>query len=115
MPDQLHHSTVVALACDGLCTFEFGRTYEIFGLSRPELNRPWYRFEVCAAEPGLLRAAGGLAVQTPHDRAVETLRHHFRRLVGTTPTAYRQAFGRLDVSPPNEPAARQERSASLSS
>ena len=61
------HSTVVALTYDDLCTFEFGCTYEIFGLSRPELDRPWYRFEVCAAEPGPLRAAGGLAVQAPHD------------------------------------------------
>ena len=59
------HSTVVALAYDGLCTFEFGCTYEIFGLPRPELDRPWYRFEVCAAEPGPLRAAGGLAVRAP--------------------------------------------------
>ena len=61
------HSTVVALAYDGLCTFEFGCTYEIFGLPRPELDRPWYRFEVCAAEPGPLRAVGGLAVQASHD------------------------------------------------
>ena len=61
------HSTVVALAYDGLCTFEFGCTYEIFGLPRPELGRPWYRFEVCAAEPGPLRAAGALAVRAPHD------------------------------------------------
>ena len=70
MSDHLHHSTVVALAYDGLCTFEFGCTYEVFGLSRPELDRPWYRFEVCAAEPGPLRAAGGLAVQAPHDLAL---------------------------------------------
>ena len=59
------HSTVVAVAYDGLCTFEFGCTYEVFGLPRPEVNRPWYRFEVCAAEPGRLRAAGGLAVSAP--------------------------------------------------
>ena len=67
MPAHPPHSTVVALAYDGLCTFEFGCTYEIFGLPRPELDRPWYRFEVCAAEPGPLRAAGSLAVRAPHD------------------------------------------------
>ncbi len=61
------HSTVVVLAYDGLCTFEFGCAYEIFGLPRPELDRPWYRFEVCAAEPGPLKAAGGLVVQAPYD------------------------------------------------
>ena len=26
--------------------------------------------------------------------AVETLRHHFRRVVGTTPSGYRRAFAR---------------------
>lgn len=67
MPDHPPHSHVVALAYDGLCTFEFGCTYEIFGLPRPELNRPWYRFDVCAAEPGPLRAAGGLVVEAPYD------------------------------------------------
>ncbi len=67
MSDHPPHSTVVALAYDGLCTFEFGCTYEIFGLPRPELDRPWYRFAVCAAEPGPLRAAGALAVQAPCD------------------------------------------------
>ena len=67
MPDHPPHSHVVALAYDGLCTFEFGCTYEIFGLPRPELDRPWYRFDVCAAEPGPLRAAGGLVVEAPYD------------------------------------------------
>ena len=67
MPEHPPHSSVVALAYDGLCTFEFGCTYEIFGLPRPELDRPWYRFEVCAAEPGPLRAAGGLAVEASFD------------------------------------------------
>ena len=67
MPGHPPHSTVVALAYDGLCTFEFGCAYEIFGLPRPELDRPWYRFEVCAAEPGPLAAAGGLAVRAPYD------------------------------------------------
>ena len=67
MSDHPPHSTVVALAYDGLCTFEFGCTYEIFGLPRPELDRPWYRFQVCAAEPGPLCAAGALAVRAPYD------------------------------------------------
>ncbi len=67
MPDHPPHSHVVALAYDGLCTFEFGCAYEIFGLPRPELDRRWYRFDVCAAEPGPLRAAGGLAVEAPCD------------------------------------------------
>ena len=61
------HSTVVALAYDRLCTFEFGCVHEVFGLPRPELERPWYRFRVCAVEPGPLSAAGELAVRAPFD------------------------------------------------
>lgn len=53
---------VAALAYDGLCTFEFGVTYEVFGLPRPEMGGDWYRFSVCGAEHGPLRAAGGLTV-----------------------------------------------------
>ncbi|MEO7731349.1 MAG: transcriptional regulator FtrA, partial [Kofleriaceae bacterium] len=43
-------------------TFEFGCAVEVFGLPRPELGPRWYRFAVCAAEPGPLRAAGGITV-----------------------------------------------------
>lgn len=57
---------VVALAYDGLCTFEFGVTVEIFGLSRPEFDFPWYRFAVAALEPGPLRAIGGVALHPKH-------------------------------------------------
>jgi len=57
---------VVALAYDGLCTFEFGCVVELFALPRPELGVPWYEFAVCAAARGPLRAAGGLTVQVPH-------------------------------------------------
>ena len=55
---------VVAVAYDGLCTFEFGCTVELFALPRPELGVPWYEFAVCAAEPGPLRAAGGLELRS---------------------------------------------------
>jgi AraC family transcriptional activator FtrA len=57
---------VAALAYDGLCTFEFGCVVEVFALRRPELDVPWYRFAVCAAERGPLRAAGGVTVTAPH-------------------------------------------------
>lgn len=53
---------VVALAYDGLCTFEFGCAVEVFGLPRPELGPDWYRFAVAALEPGPLRATGGVRV-----------------------------------------------------
>ncbi|MFZ6677060.1 transcriptional regulator FtrA [Undibacterium sp. Tian12W] len=57
---------VVALAYDQLCTFEFGCTVELFALNRPELGVDWYEFAVCAAEPGKLRAAGGITVEVPY-------------------------------------------------
>ena len=54
---------VAVLAYDGLCTFEFGIASEVFGLSRPEMGKHWYRYSVCGIEDGPLRAAGGLLVK----------------------------------------------------
>lgn len=56
--------TVVALAYDGLCTFEFGVAVEIFGLPRPELGDNWYQFRVAAVDEGILRATGGIRIMT---------------------------------------------------
>lgn len=53
---------VAVLAYDELCVFEFAVAYEIFGLPRPEVGPRWYRYRVCAAEPGPLRSQSGLAV-----------------------------------------------------
>ena len=58
MPNRL----VVALAYDGLCTFEFGIAIEVFGLPRPEMGPDWYRFAVCAVDRGPMRAVGGFQV-----------------------------------------------------
>jgi AraC family transcriptional regulator, transcriptional activator FtrA len=54
---------VAAIAYDGLCTFEFGVAVEVFGLKRPEFEFPWYKFIVCGADRGPLRALGGVAVR----------------------------------------------------
>lgn len=56
------HRRVVALAYEGLCTFEFGVAVEIFGLPRPEMGRDWYRFRVCSLEKGPVRATGGIRI-----------------------------------------------------
>ncbi|MEM5331121.1 transcriptional regulator FtrA [Paraburkholderia sp. JHI2823] len=61
---------VAALAYDKLCTFEFGCVTEFFALERPELGVDWYRFAVCAAERGPLRAAGGITLQAPYTLAM---------------------------------------------
>lgn len=66
-----HH--VAILAYDRLCTFEFGCAIELFALERPELEVPWYSYAVCAAEPGPLRAAGGLLLQVQEQRGLEAL------------------------------------------
>lgn len=69
--DAMTHTPKVAiLAYDGLCTFEFGIAVELFCLPRPELE-DWYHCEVIAADPGPLRALGGITVQT--DGGIERL------------------------------------------
>ncbi len=63
----MNNHLVVALAYNGLCTFEFGCTVELFALERPELGVQWYDFAVCAVEQGPLRAAGGITITAPCD------------------------------------------------
>ncbi len=58
---------VAVLAYDGLCTFEFGVAYEIFGLNRPEMGQGWYRYRLVAIEAGKLRVEGGLSVEADGD------------------------------------------------
>ncbi len=59
----MQRGTVVALSYDGLCTFEFGIVVEVFGLRRPELDVPWYRFAVCGLKKGPMRATGGVTLR----------------------------------------------------
>lgn len=63
---------VIALAYDGLCTFEYGVAVEMFGLARPELPA-WYDFATCAVDRGPMRAAGGLRIEA--DAGLGLLRH----------------------------------------
>jgi AraC family transcriptional activator FtrA len=55
---------VVCLAYDRLSLFEAGIACEVFGVERPELERPLYRFRVAQAEPGVLRSQGGLSIRS---------------------------------------------------
>ncbi len=59
-PSRNPNRLVVALAYDGLCTFEFGVAVEAFGLARPEMGDDWYRFAVAAVDDGEMRATGGV-------------------------------------------------------
>ncbi|GES43773.1 transcriptional regulator FtrA [Rhizobium dioscoreae] len=63
MPKNANPLVVIA-AYDQLCTFEFGCAFEVFGLSRPEMGPGWYRCMTAAVEPGPIRGAGGLTVNS---------------------------------------------------
>jgi AraC family transcriptional regulator, transcriptional activator FtrA len=54
---------VVVLVLEPVPTFEVGVAAEAFALARPELDVPWYEFEMCAEAPGELEAVGGFAVR----------------------------------------------------
>lgn len=61
---------VVALAYDGLCTFEFGSAVEVFATTRPELDVDWYRFAVCTQHRQPVLAKGGFSVLASHTYAM---------------------------------------------
>lgn len=56
---------MAALVYEGLCTFEFGIVVEAFALPRPELEVPWYRFNVCSIDGDRVQALGGVTIQAP--------------------------------------------------
>jgi AraC family transcriptional activator FtrA len=56
---------IAVLAFDGMSPFETAIVVEVFGLPRPELEVDWYELAVCAADPGPLRAVGGLTLTAP--------------------------------------------------
>jgi AraC family transcriptional regulator, transcriptional activator FtrA len=66
-PSNAKPGLVTALTYDGLCTFEFGIAVEVFGLSRPEFDFPWYTFNVVSAEKRRSRALGGIVVEASGD------------------------------------------------
>lgn len=55
--------SLVVIAYDRLCTFEFGTAIEAFGRDDPLLKAPLYDVRVAAAEPGPLRAFGGVEIR----------------------------------------------------
>jgi transcriptional regulator GlxA family with amidase domain len=61
--------TVAALISQGVAPFELGVACEVFGIDRRELVDPWYRFRVCATEPGPVRTSIGFTIDTPYGLA----------------------------------------------
>jgi AraC family transcriptional regulator, transcriptional activator FtrA len=57
---------VVLVAYDGLAMFEFGVAFDVFGTDWPrDLGVPWYRLEVCAANPPTVTVEGGYQLHVP--------------------------------------------------
>lgn len=59
--------TVATLLYDGVNPFELGVATEVFGVERPELGVPWYRFLLCAEARGPVRTSLGFSVIAPTD------------------------------------------------
>jgi transcriptional regulator GlxA family with amidase domain len=58
--------TVAVVVTDGAPAFELGVACEVFGIDRSELGVPWYRFLVCALEPGPVATSSGFTLVAPH-------------------------------------------------
>ena len=67
LPMVATNRSVVAVAYDGLCAFEFGVATELFGLARPELDVDWYDFAVVSVDRGPLATIGGAELRAPVD------------------------------------------------
>ncbi|MEW2360156.1 helix-turn-helix domain-containing protein [Spirillospora sp. NPDC029432] len=73
MPQGFSHR-VVMIVGEGSNPFELGVATELFGLRRPELDRPWYDFALCAPAGAAVMHAGmftmaGIADLAAADRA----------------------------------------------
>ncbi|MEV4136224.1 helix-turn-helix domain-containing protein [Dactylosporangium sp. NPDC049742] len=56
---------VSVLVYPGMSAFETGIVTEVFGLPRPEFDRPWYRLVVCAPSDAPVPMIGGATLTTP--------------------------------------------------
>jgi AraC family transcriptional activator FtrA len=57
--------SVSVLVYPGMSAFETGIVTEVFGLPRPEFERPWYRLAVCAPSAAPVPVIGGATLSTP--------------------------------------------------
>ncbi len=57
--------SVSVLVYPGMSAFETGIVTEVFGLPRPEFDRPWYRLAVCAPSDAPVPMIGGATLTTP--------------------------------------------------
>ena len=59
--------TVSVLAYDGMTGFESGIVAEVFGLTWPDIDQPWYDLKVCAVDRRPLTLLGGATLRTAYD------------------------------------------------
>ncbi|MDL4774165.1 MULTISPECIES: GlxA family transcriptional regulator [Thermomonosporaceae] len=50
----------------GTPVFELAVPFEVFGTDRSDIVDPWYRFQVCTAEPGPLPSTQGMSLNAAH-------------------------------------------------
>jgi AraC family transcriptional regulator, transcriptional activator FtrA len=58
--------SVAVLAYDGMSAFETGIVTEVFGISWPEIEVPWYTLTICTETDEPVRMIGGATLHTPH-------------------------------------------------
>jgi transcriptional regulator GlxA family with amidase domain len=58
--------TVALVVFDRISPFEMAVPCEVFGADRSDMGLPNYRFQVCAAEEGLLRTEVGFGIMAPY-------------------------------------------------
>ena len=63
--------TVVAVTNEVVSPFELAVACEVFGIDRPELVDPWYRFAVCSVDGGPVQTRVGFWIQP--DAGIEAL------------------------------------------
>ncbi|WP_439383114.1 GlxA family transcriptional regulator [Amycolatopsis lexingtonensis] len=102
MPQEFSHR-VVAIVTEESNPFEMGVATELFGVRRPELDRPWYDFTLCSATPDVrmnlgmftLSGVAGLEAAETADTLIAPARPNIR--VPTDPSiieAIRRAAAR---------------------
>lgn len=57
------------LAYDGMTAFEAGIVIEVFGLTWPDIDQPWYELKICTETPDPVRVIGGATMTSPYGLA----------------------------------------------
>ncbi|MFD3430600.1 GlxA family transcriptional regulator [Nocardia fluminea] len=61
--------SVSVLAYDGMTAFEAGIVIEVFGLTWPDIDQPWYELKICTETPDPVRVIGGATMTSPYGLA----------------------------------------------